>query len=131
MEDAVATLESLAKRSDGQGFIRKEFGADICQFLTRRIVNNDKLGIRIIQLFSATDTSETIHVLSGIRSMLQDFMLNLEADVPALDKPLSQIRGIGDTEQARITNIFHNTIINVTGDGNTVVTGDSNNVSHS
>jgi hypothetical protein len=131
MEGAVANLESLAKRNDGEGFIRKEFGADICQFLTGRIVNNGVLKIRILQLFCTTDNSETTQVLAGIRSMLQDFMLKLEADVPALDKPLGKISSIGATEQARITNIFHNTIINVTGDRNTIVTGDSNKVSHS
>jgi len=57
-------------------------------------------------------------------------MLKLEADVPVLDKPLNKISSIGATDQARITNIFHNTIINVTGDRNTIVTGDSNKVSH-
>ena len=130
MEGAVASLESLAKRNDGEGFIRKEFGADICQFLTARIVNNEVLKIRILKLFSTTDNSETTQVLAGIRSMLQDFMLKLEADVPVLDKPLNKISSIGATDQARITNIFHNTIINVTGDRNTIVTGDSNKVSH-
>ena len=51
--------------------------------------------------------------------MLHDFMLKLDADVPALDKPLGKISSIGATEQAKITNSFHNTIINVTGDRNT------------
>jgi hypothetical protein len=131
MEDAVKVLESFTKRNAGDGFMRKDYAADIGQFLTGRIVNNQQLNITIRRLISTIDVSEGIQVLAEIRSTLLGFMLELETDFPELEKPLSRISAIGDTEQSRITQIFNNTIVTVTGSGNTVVTGDSNYVSPS
>jgi hypothetical protein len=128
MEDAVTVLESLSKRSDGDGALHKDYGADICQFLTERIENNRQLNIRILRFTSTTDVSETVQVLAVIRSKLLDFMLRLESDVPELAKSLSEIGPVKETDQSRITQLFHQMFVIVTGDGNTVVAGDSNNV---
>jgi hypothetical protein len=126
MDQAVKVLESLTSRTDGDGILRKDYAADICQFLTRKIKNNAQLNIWILRLVSLTDISEVVQVLSMIRSTLLDFILGLESDIPDLVKPLSSISRIAAPEQARVAQIFHNTVINVMGHGNTVVAGDNN-----
>lgn len=126
MVDSVMVIESLTKRKDGNGVVHKEFGEDFCQALTKKIKNNQERRINILHFTSDIDALEAIQVLARIRSKLLDFMLRLEADVPVLDKPLSQIKPIGVAEQSKVTQIFN---ITVTGDGNTVVAGDKNTAS--
>jgi AbiTii len=131
MDGAVKVLESVTKRNDGDSFMGKEYAPDICQFMTKKILHNDKLNIVILRLICTIDISEAVQVLAAIRSKLLDFILRLEADVPELAKPLSQISPIEGAGQSTITQIFHNTVITVTGNANTVVTGDSNDTSSS
>lgn len=129
IDHAVKVLETLTQRGDGDATLRTNYPADICQFLTGKIQKNAERGITILRFRSTTDISEVVQVLSTIRAILLDFILALEKDMPNLDKPINEISQIDDSEQSKVTQIFHNTVITVTGHGNTVVAGDKNSAS--
>jgi len=127
IEQSVPAIESFINRGAEGGTIRKQYAADICQFLTTRIVNENKTGLRIVTLTSIIDVSEFIQVLSVIRAKLLDFMLKVESEVPALAKPQHQIQPLPAEEKSKVSNIFYS-VINISGDNNTVAAGNQNDI---
>lgn len=127
IEDSVPALESFINRGDDGGTIRKEYAADICQFLTMHIIKENRTGLRIMTLTSVIDVSEFVQVLSIVRTKLLDFMLKVESEVPALAKPLDQIQPLQGEDKSKVSKIFYS-IINITGENNTVTTGNQNDI---
>ena len=126
-EPSVSALELIMDRKSEEGQVRKVFGADFCQMLTSRIINNASHNITIYALAIITDISEIAYVLASIRSKLLDFMLKLEMDLPQLETSAGKAQPLRREDQERVTNIFNQTIF-VTGDGNTVAIGAGNSI---
>jgi hypothetical protein len=126
-DDSVKTLEAQAGGEAGD-MIYKDFGADMCSFLTSQIVNNNQLGIRILKLRVVVQISEITQALAVIRSTLLDFMLKVESEFPNLDDLIKEKLIMKEEYKNKMDKIVHQTIINA-GDGNTITTGNSNKVS--
>jgi hypothetical protein len=125
-EESVQTLESLEKENKN-GMIYKEFGPDMCAMLT-------KMALQSGQNFTISNLRVIVHVgqitqaLAVIRSILLDFMLKLEQELPNLDDILKNKLLIKENVNEKIEKIYNQTIINASGTGNTITTGDYNRI---
>jgi hypothetical protein len=126
-DDSVKTLETQAGGEMGD-MIYKDFGIDMCAFLTSRIVNNKQLRIQILKVRVVVQISEITQALSVIRSKLLDLMLKLENEFPNLDDLIKDKLILKEEYRTQMDKIINQTIINA-GDGNTITTGNENSVS--
>jgi len=126
LEESVQTLENQEKENKN-GLLYKEFGPDMCAMLS-------KMALEAGQNFTISNLRVIVHIgqitqaLSVIRSILLDFMLKLEKELPNLDEILKNKLGVKENLNEKIEKIYNQTIINASGTGNTITTGDYNRV---
>ncbi|TDB66798.1 AbiTii domain-containing protein [Arundinibacter roseus] len=124
--DSIQTLENQ-ERENRNGIIYKDFGPDMCAILT-------KMAIDAGQRFAITTMSMVVHVsqitqvLAEVRAKLLDFMLQLEKEVPNLDELIKNKLIVKENVNEKIGKIYNQTIINTSGFGNTITTGEGNSV---
>lgn len=124
--DSIQTLENQ-ERENRNGMIYKDFGPDMCAYMT-------KMAIEAGQRFAITTMRVVVHVsqitqvLAEVRAKLLDFMLQLEKEVPNLDDLIKNKLVVKENINEKVEQIYHQTIINTSGFGNTITAGERNTV---
>lgn len=122
--DSVQTLESQ-ERENRNGTMYKELGADMCAYITKKIIENGQR-FAVTKLMVTVHTSQITQVLSVIRSRFLDFMLQLEKEVPDLDEIIKNKLVTEEKVNEKVEKIYNQTIINNSGYGNTITAGNEN-----
>lgn len=118
---SVGALENMVQK---KGNLELPFTAEMTGYLETSII---KLGNPHFQLINARkfmSSNGIAEILAIVRNRLLDFMLKI-------DKEFGNLTEIEDLKSKRneIANIMNQTIINTSGDGNVINTGDSSSVS--
>lgn len=121
--DSVSSLENL-KREDGRGKLEHTFPAEITGLIEQ---NWRKMGNPYLQLVNckrwiAGNVVEGI--LACVRNNLLDFMLKIDSEFGNITE-IEELK----TKKEAIATIMNQTIINNTGDGNVLNTGEKVNIS--
>lgn len=125
-DDSVLALESH-ERENKNGMIYKEFGPDMCAYLT-------KLAMKAGQNFSISNLRVIVHIgqinqtLAEIRAKLLDFMLQIEKELPDLDDLIKNKLTVKQNVNEKVEKIYNQTIIKTIGYGNTISAGDFNTI---
>ncbi len=122
--DSVHTLEKQEKENPN-GTLYKELGADMCAFITRKVIENGQ-HFAVTKMTVVSHVSQITQVLSEIRSKLLDFMLQIEKEFPNLDNIIKNKLFMEEKVNERVEKIYNQTIINASGQGNTITTGNEN-----
>ncbi len=122
--DSIQTLENLEREKKNE-IIYKDLGPDMCAYMTK-LANKAGQNFAIMTMKVVVQVSQITQVLSEVRAKLLDFMLQLEKDVPNLDDLMKNKLNVKENVNEKIEKIYYQTIINTSGFGNTITTGEGN-----
>lgn len=119
---SVATLESM-ESVNKSGQLEAIFPAELTALIEYNIQKKGNPFFQLVKARKSVSVAIVTQILSVIRSKLLDFMLKL-------DEEFGNITAIEELQKnnTRISTIMNQTIINNTGDGNIVNTGDNANI---
>jgi hypothetical protein len=126
LNESVGTLEEI-RRTNQDGLIVKAISEDLAGILSRSIQEKGKQ-IWITNIVITTSIVQVTEVLSRIRSLLLDFMLQLEADIPNLENIIKDKLMTKEKITEKVEHIYNQTIINASGSGNTISSGNYNKI---
>ena len=123
LNQSISSLENL--NNDGEsGFLEHAFPAELVGLIQK---NWRKMGNPYLQLINckiSIPASAVNEVLSYVRNNLLDFMLKIDSEFGNITE-IEELK----TKKEEIATIMNQTIINTSGDGNVVNTGDKVKVS--
>jgi hypothetical protein len=123
-DQGVQALEELASGGPDGALITK-FGMDICGALNNKLSPNVKGSVDIFELTRKIGIHEITQVLAQIRSILLDFMLAVERELPSLDEVVRKRVTLSQDGKEKFERIVHQVIIRA-GEGSTITTGNGN-----
>lgn len=124
--DGIQTLENQ-ERENRNGSIYKDFGPDVCAYMTEKAIEAGQT-FTIYTMRLIVHVSQITQVLAEVRAKLLDFMLKLEKEVPNLDELIKNKLDVKEKLNEKIEKIYHQTIINTSGFGNTITAGEGNSI---
>ena len=124
--DSVQTLENQ-ERDNKNGMIYKDFGPDMCAYMTKMAMEAGQR-FAIVTMRLTVHVSQITQVLAEIRAKLLDFMLEVEKEFPNLDEIIKNKLVVKENVNEKLEHIYHQTIINTSGYGNTITAGEGNTV---
>jgi hypothetical protein len=123
-DDSIQTLENQ-ERENRNSMIYKDFGPDMCAYWTKMAIDAGQQFV-ITTMRIEVHVSQITQVLAEVRAKLLDFMLQLEKEVPNLAELIKNKLVVKENLNGRIEHIYHQTIINTSGYGNTITAGKNN-----
>lgn len=129
LTDSILTLENQ-ERENKNGMIYKDFGPDMCAYLTKMAIDaGQQFAIATMRII--VHVSQITQTLAEVRAKLLGFMLQLEKEVPNLDDLIKNKLIVKENVNEKVEQIYHQTIINTSGFGNTITAGEKNTVTSS
>ncbi len=122
----VQTIES-GITANKSGMIEMRLPAELQKQIEKNIINNGNPYFELLEVRKETSANFLTQIIASVRSKLLDFALQLEqtfgieVDIIALSKK-------DDSVNKTITSIMSQTIINTTGHGNVINTGDNSEI---
>ena len=123
---SVQTLENL-ERDNKNGTIYRDFGPDMCAGMTE-MARDAGQRFAIVTMRLTVHSSQITQVLAEIRAKLLDFILEVEKEFPNLDEIIKNKLVLKENVNEKLEQIYHQTIINTSGYGNTITAGEGNTV---
>lgn len=123
--ESVNALEALRNKDDGN-FVGSEFNAEIIGLIQSNLNNINRHKIRILSCQKIITSNTIVEILTSIRTHLLNLMLDLNKQFGNL-KDLEELLSY----KKEINTIMSQIIINTSGDGNIVNTGDNNQITSS
>ena len=119
---SITALEYLLKE-DNEGELAKPFSAEMLSMISHSIRKMGNPYFEVINAASTISSSAVTDILSIIRNSLLDFMLEIDKEFGSI----TQIEELKDKNN-EVNEIMKHTIINATGDGNVINTGENSNL---
>ena len=126
LPSGIQTIESMINQND-TGRVQYGLPAELQKIIENNIRANGNPYFQIIEVHKEASTAFLTEIIATVRSKLLDFALELErtfgieVDIVALSKKDKSIN-------EKITSIMNQTIINTTGHGNIISTGNENDI---
>jgi hypothetical protein len=123
INQSIASLEIL-KGENKSGILEHTFSAELTGLIQQ---NWQKLGnpdLQLINCKKSISVSAVVEILSYVRNNLLDFMLKIDSEFGNITE-IEELK----TKNEKIATIVNQTIINNSGDGNVVNTGNKANIS--
>ncbi|MEN2415858.1 AbiTii domain-containing protein [Flavobacterium mesophilum] len=116
--ESVSSLENL-KRDDGRGKLEYVFPAEVTGYIEENWINMGNPYLRLINCKRWVSGNVILGILACVRNNLLDFMLKIDSEFGNITE-IEELK----TKKEEITTIMNQTIINNTGDGNVLNTGE-------
>lgn len=121
--ESVSSLENL-KREDGKGKLEHVFPAEVTGIIEENWINMGNPYLQLINCKRWVAGNVVSGILACVRNNLLDFMLKIDSEFGDITE-IEELK----TKKEAIATIMNQTIINNTGDGNVLNTGEKVNIS--
>ncbi len=119
---SVIALEHLLK-DDSEGELSKPFSAEINSLISHSIREMNNPYFEVINAASTISSSAVTDILSIIRNSLLDFMLEIDKEFGSITE-IEELK----TKNIQVSELMKHTIINASGDGNIINTGEKSQI---
>lgn len=120
---SISSLESL-KGENKSGKLEHIFSSEVTGIIQQNLRNMGNPYLQLVNCKKSISVNAVVEILSFVRNNLLDFMLNIDSEFGNITE-IEELK----TKNKEITTIMNQTIINNTGDGNIVNTGEKANIS--
>ncbi|GAA4239620.1 hypothetical protein GCM10022291_34700 [Postechiella marina] len=122
-QDSITALENLIDNNDSST-LASPLRAEIVGMIEENWIGMGNPYLQLMNVSKIIAKSAIVEVVSKVRNKLLDFMLKVDEEFGSL----TEIKDLKE-KQKEISTIMSQTIINTSGDGNVVNTGDKNKIS--
>ncbi|CAM1364017.1 AbiTii domain-containing protein [Tenacibaculum xiamenense] len=121
-QDSITALENLINKNDSST-LASPLRAEIVGMIEENWIEMGNPYLQLMNVSKIISKSAIVEVVSKVRNKLLDFMLKVDEEFGGF----TEIKDLKE-KQKEISTIMNQTIINTSGDGNVVNTGDKNKV---
>ena len=120
--ESISTLEML-KNENKSGTLEQIFPAELTGLIQDNWRNMGNPYLQLINCKKSVSLNAVVEILAFVRNNLLDFMLKIDSEFGNITE-IEELK----LKKEQITSIMHHTIINTSGDGNVVNTGDKSKI---